>query len=98
MARLRNNKKIGRLVKAAGLVSAMAFIGFSLPVFNEQQVVPARLAAAGQPIRSAMNLAMNQADNKTITLALPESKGEQVEPATYLALGNLKLSDQLGQN
>lgn len=98
MARLRSNKKVGRLVKAAGLVSVMAFIGFSLPMFNEQQAVPEQLAAVGQPVHSVMNLAMNQADKKTIAVALPESNGESEKPATYLALGSLKLSDQLGQN
>lgn len=89
MARLRKNKQIGRLVKGAVLVSAMSFIGLSLPVLLAQKEVSVQPAAASQ--------LAEQAGEDAISIAQAELKIEQLKPASYLALSGLKLTDQLGQ-
>jgi len=91
--RLRKNKQNSRLMKAAVLVSAIAFIGLSLPVFHAHEEVFAQSAAVSQPTRATAK----QAGENVIPIAQAESRIEQVKPASYLVLGGLKLTDQLGQ-
>jgi hypothetical protein len=85
MAGMRKKEKIIRLVKVAGLSSAIAaIIGLSLPVFYAQHE-----AATVQP-------AMKQADKNAAAAIQAEPENVQIKPDSPLVQGDLKMSDQLG--
>ena len=83
-----------RLAKGAGLVSAVAaFVGFSLSALYTQETVSLVPSAE---VSQAMHPAMAQADENAAA-AQAEAATGQVEPGTYLVMGDLKMTDRLGQ-
>ncbi len=85
MSRLRKNSRIGKLAKAVGLVSVMAFVGLALPLFyGQNNAVNAQPVTASQPIRPVA------------VEAKPVAAQSDLEADTRLVLGGLRMSGELG--
>ncbi len=75
-----------------GLATAMAaIVGLSLSVFHTQETVPVQPDTA-QSTGQAVLPAVAQADEKAAVQAEPAAT-----PESYVVMGDLKMSDQLGQ-
>lgn len=85
-----NMQQSGRSVKTAGLVLAMAFVGFLLPVLYGHQADA--LSSAKQPAGAAVQSDLIQADAAWTGL-----KFEKVETTALFEQLDLKLTDHLGK-
>jgi len=86
MLQLNKIRQIGTPWKVAGMIAAMILIGFSLQIDN----VPP--AVVGQPVRAGL-----ARTDKNVFAAKGGLKSGDVNQPANLALGNLKLSDHLGE-
>ncbi|MBI3223264.1 MAG: hypothetical protein HYZ46_09450, partial [Nitrosomonadales bacterium] len=89
LGRLRSNKRIGTVLKAAGLVSAMGFIGVALPLKN----TPVDSVSSGMVAQRAAVSTAEYGVSPAAQLGVDNTASSGLNQAS----GRLKMTDHLGE-